>query len=137
MKKTALFLILALAACNSGDKPVFDEVPLPPKTNWQKTELYFGLNIGDTGRVDTADFARFIDTAVTRRFPDGFSIIDVRGHWFDASRKVTVKEPTKLLVVIHEREKGGKALDEIAEAYKMRFHQQSVLRFDYAGEAKF
>ena len=89
-------------------------------------ELIFGRNIGDRLGVGEGEFRRFVDEEVTPRFPDGFTVLDGRGQWRDGG--AIVREPSKVLVVALSDEARDRAqLTAIAEAYKVRFQQQSVL----------
>lgn len=89
-------------------------------------ELYFGRNIGPRLGVSEAKFRAFLDTEVTPRFPDGFTVLDGRGQWRDGG--VIVREPSKVLVVALADEARDRAqLTAVAAAYKARFLQQSVL----------
>ena len=70
--------------------------------------------------------AGFLDAEVTPRFPDGFTVLDARGQWRDGGS--IVREPSKVLVIALSDESRDRAsLSAIADAYKARFRQQSVL----------
>ncbi|HEX2554543.1 MAG TPA: DUF3574 domain-containing protein [Microvirga sp.] len=89
-------------------------------------ELVFGRNIGPRLGVGEAAWRAFLDAEVTPRFPDGFTVLDARGQWRDGA--AIVREPSKVLVVALTDEARDRAsLAAIADAYKARFHQQSVL----------
>jgi Protein of unknown function (DUF3574) len=89
-------------------------------------ELIFGRNIGDRLGVGEGEFRRFVDEEVTPRFPDGFTVLDGHGQWREGGR--IVREPSKVLVVaLVEEERGRAELAAIAEAYKARFRQHSVI----------
>ncbi len=63
---------------------------------------------------------------MTPRFPDGFTVLDARGQWRDAG--AIVREPSKVLVIALQDEARDRAeIAAVAEAYKARFRQQSVL----------
>src|SRR6266446_2018595 len=119
----AFFVALALTSsvsaqlmdCRSGQKPQ------------QIAELMFGRKIGDRIAVTEAQWARFVDREITRRFPDGLTIIDARGQWRDQERNRIVHEPSKVVqIVLPGKAEDIERLTEIAEAYKSRFRQQSV-----------
>jgi Protein of unknown function (DUF3574) len=93
----------------------------------QVAELMFGRKIGDRIGVSEAQWARFLDREITRRFPDGLTVIDTRGQWRDTVRKTIVREPSKLVqIVLPGKPEDDARLNEIAAAYKSRFRQQSV-----------
>ena len=89
-------------------------------------ELVFGRNVGTTRGVGEAAWRAFLDAEVTPRFPDGFTVLDARGQWRDGGS--IVREPSKVLVIALSDESRDRAsLSAIADAYKARFRQQSVL----------
>ena len=93
----------------------------------QVAELMFGRKTGDRMRVSDAAWARFVDREITPRFPAGLTIIDARGQWRDPDRNRIVREPSKLVqIVLPGKDEDQQRLDQIAAAYKSRFHQQSV-----------
>jgi hypothetical protein len=90
-------------------------------------EMMFGRKIGDRIAVTNGAWARFVDREITPRFPDGLSVVDASGQWFDPVRKRVVREPSKIVtLVLRDGEKGQGEIDAIAEAYKKRFQQQAV-----------
>jgi hypothetical protein len=90
-------------------------------------EMLFGRNVGDRLGVSEAAFAHFVAAEVTPRFPDGLTILDARGQWRDR-RGAIILEPSKVVLLTFRDDAGKRAgLDAVADAYKRRFHQQSVL----------
>ncbi|WP_394839220.1 DUF3574 domain-containing protein [Pendulispora rubella] len=93
------------------------------------TELIFGLDRKGTP-IPEADFAAFVDAEITPRFPDGLSIIDVKGQYRMSTGQI-IKEPSKLLLVYHDGSRqNSQKLEDIRTAYKAQFEQESVLRTD-------
>jgi hypothetical protein len=93
----------------------------------QVAELLFGRNIGGRLGVTEAQWARFVDREITPRFPDGPTVIEARGQWRDPARRTIVHEPSKRVeIVLPGRTDDQDRLAAIAQAYKSRFHQQSV-----------
>ncbi len=91
-------------------------------------EVLFGRNIGDRIGVSEAAFARFVDDEVTPRFPDGLTLLDAKGQYRDGRRRVLVREPGKVLLIALNDDADGRArIEAIADAYKRRFNQQSVV----------
>jgi Protein of unknown function (DUF3574) len=120
---TAIILTLALsgsanaqsAACHAGQTPR------------EVAELMFGRKIGDRLGVSETQWGRFVDREISPRFPDGLTVFDAKGEWRDPARKTIIHEPSKVVEIVLP----GKAddldrLNQIAEAYKSRFRQQSV-----------
>ena len=90
-------------------------------------ELYLGRNIAGGGTVTEGAFRRFLDDEVTPRLPNGFTVLDGRGQWREGAGAPIVREATKVLVVALAGERERQRVDEVAEAYKARFRQKSVL----------
>jgi hypothetical protein len=89
-------------------------------------ELVFGRNIGPSLGVSEAAWRDFVDSEVTPRFPDGFTVLEARGQWRDGA--AIVREPSKVLVIaLADETRAHAELAAIAESYKARFRQQSVL----------
>ena len=100
-------------------------------------ELIFGRSLAAGGFVSDADWAKFIDTEVTPRFPDGLSVLDAQGQWRGPDGAV-VREPSKLLLIVIKGTKEAEAkLEAIRAAYKGRFKQQSVLLIEHRECASF
>ena len=90
--------------------------------------LFFGRSRGSIEVVSDAAWQTFLAREVTPRFPDGLTVLDARGQWRD-SIGLTVRERTKLVIILARP--GGEGIrltDEITEAYKRAFGQESVLR---------
>ena len=94
-----------------------------------RTELFFGQSQPD-GRVSEREFDRFVDGAVTPRFPAGLTVLSGLGQFQLADGNI-VEEKSKVLVLLH----GGSAdesaaIDAIRDDYIDAFDQESVLRTD-------
>ena len=96
-----------------------------------RSELYFGT-LKPQGVVTDAEFEAFIDHHVTKRFPDGLTVLKGNGQ-FRGEDRIIRKETSYVLIVLYPdetRERSGRKLNEIREIYKDLFQQQSVLRVD-------
>ena len=85
-----------------------------------------GANVTDD------EFQNFLNEFVTPRFPNGLTVIDVRGQWREDDSTIT-KEPGKVLILLYPRSgrrEAGWKIEEIRAEYKRRFSQQSVMRVD-------
>lgn len=91
-------------------------------------ELFFGRFIGDKLGVSDADWSRFVDEEATPRFPAGLTVLDAAGQYRGADGGL-VKEPSKVLFLLFAPDDAAAPAKaaEIAEAYKRRFQQESVL----------
>lgn len=89
--------------------------------------LYFGT-AKPGGVVSAGEWRRFVDTAVTPRFPDGLTLWAASGQWREEGGSV-VRESSYVLSLVHADDAAAeKAVDEIRKAYRAQFHQESVLR---------
>ena len=94
----------------------------------QIAALWFGRKIGDRVAVTEAKWNRFVDREITPKFPDGLTIVDTRGQWRDVERNKIVREPSKFVtIVLSGREGDNERLQQVIEAYKRQFRQQSVV----------
>ena len=87
----------------------------------------FGRKTGNKVAVTESKWSQFVDREITPRFPDGFSVVDAKGHWRDKFRNQIVNEPSKLVTIVLPG-KGGdnERLGQIVEAYMRQFSQRSV-----------
>src|SRR5262245_34750702 len=93
----------------------------------QVAELLFGRKIGDRLAVSQRSWARFVDREITPRFPDGLTVYDMVGQWRDAARNKIMHEPGKtVMIVLPGKDDDLERLDQVVEAYKSQFRQQSV-----------
>ena len=125
MRLTALIAAAAVCASAAAASPASacPEGLRPAKT----AQLFFGRSIAPTGEVSDADWRAFLDAEVSPRFPDGLSVSDVYGQWKSPAGDF-VREDSKALFIVLAGKPGERArLDLIRDAYKRRFHQQSVL----------
>ncbi|CAK8714696.1 hypothetical protein KKHLCK_03755 [Candidatus Electrothrix laxa] len=96
-----------------------------------KVELYFGLNIPDGGKIDPATWQMFVDNEVTPRFPKGLTIKEVSGQWQDEKTGRTVREPSRVLMILYKPStETARAIEDIRTTYKKKFRQDSVMRLD-------
>ena len=90
--------------------------------------LFFGRDIPGGGTVSDADWASFLEEVVTPRFPDGLTVWRADGQWLDEEGR-TIREPVLVVEVLHpSRVEHDRAVAEIADEYRRRFHQEAVLR---------
>ncbi len=90
-------------------------------------ELIFGRSIGGRVAVSDEQWMLFLDTEITPRFPDGLTVFEAAGQWWDQNNKRITREPSKIvLIVLPGKTEDIPRLNEIAEAYKRSFGQQSV-----------
>ena len=64
---------------------------------WMRTELYFGTNRRG-GEVSDDEFASFVDSEITPRFPDGLTLLTGYGQFLN-SQGVLIRERSKVLIL--------------------------------------
>ena len=95
-----------------------------------RLELLFGTSRPQGGVVTEKEWAMFLDTEVTPRFPAGLTVLNGPGQWRGGDGRVA-KEQSRILVIWHEPNDRTEAdIEAIRSAYKARFAQQSVMRVD-------
>jgi hypothetical protein len=98
-----------------------------PAKRMERLELIFGLS-SKQGPVTPRAWKTFVAREVTPRFPDGFNIFEGHGQWRDKQGKIG-QEPSRLLLIWYEADATSDTkIEAIRDAYKKRFHQESVLR---------
>ena len=120
-----LALTLPLALAGDGNAQLVD--CLGGQRPTQVAELMFGRNIGGRIGVSEGDFGRFVDREIISRFPNGLTVFNAAGEWRDQASNKIVREPSKVVQIVLPGQVDDIArLNEIVEAYKSRFKQQSV-----------
>ncbi|KAM3114198.1 DUF3574 domain-containing protein [Phormidesmis sp. 146-33] len=95
-----------------------------------RTELFFGLSKPDNSQVTNEEFQSFVSRVVTPRFPDGLTLVTARGQFRNASGQI-IQERSRLLILLYPFERdSSQKVEQIREAYKRAFQQESVLRVD-------
>ena len=62
------------------------------------------------------------------RFPEGLTLYTTAGQWRDRASNKIMREPSKVVqIVLPGHDDDMTRLSEIAETYKARFKQQSVI----------
>jgi Protein of unknown function (DUF3574) len=93
----------------------------------QVAELLFGRKIGDRIAVTEGKWGRFVDREITPRFPDGLTVYSTLGQWRDTATNKIIREPSKIvMLVLPGKDDDLERINQIAEAYKSQFRQQSV-----------
>lgn len=95
-----------------------------------RSDLFFGSSKPDRSEVSAAEFQQFVDRVVTPLFPDGLTLMTAKGQYRDSQGKL-VAERSQLLTLLYPiNPESSKKIDQIREAYKQAFRQESVLRVD-------
>jgi hypothetical protein len=126
MNSKLLRLAVAVLVLAPGAAPAQLSCATPQKPMLE-VEMMFGRNIGGKPGVSEAQWRAFLAREVTPRFPDGLTVYDARGQWRNPQTKAISRERTKVVMIAMPPDAGNEArLQEIIEAYKTRFKQQSV-----------
>lgn len=120
MRVPTVALALLLTACVSTDPRI--------GVTGVADRLYCGLE-QDGRDIADADIQRFIAEVVETRFAEGFTIWTAEGRWRGGGAGDDGKERTLVIEIVHPY---GHQFDtrvrEIADEYRRRFAQQSVMR---------
>jgi hypothetical protein len=119
----------------------------PPRptdiATWTRTELFFGLSRPDGSPITDAEWDRFVQSAITPRFPAGFTVVPAQGH-FGSPDQSPHQEPARILILLHpamadrpNHQDTTPKIDAIAREFASRFNQESVLRIDFPVRARF
>jgi hypothetical protein len=107
----------AATACRIGDPMV-------------ETMLYMGM-LRPGGSISRFEFQQFVEKEVAPRWKEGFTILEGQGLWLSEQRNITEREPTHVLVRLHDGSAEASAqVDDIRAAYIKAFEQDAVLRTD-------
>jgi hypothetical protein len=90
-------------------------------------ELFFGRAIKGREPLTDAEWAEFAAQIITPNFPDGFTVFDGEGQWRNPGTGHIARDPTKILLVAAKPEPDlARRLAAVIDAYKTKFHQQSI-----------
>jgi hypothetical protein len=136
LRGTALAVLLAVAGCAAPDLAVCSPAERAQGCSI-RTELYFGLSLPDGTFLSDAEWQGFLADTVTPLFPDGFTVLAGDGQWRDPASGKIGREPSRVLVIIHDKSDDDERIAALIGAYKKSFLQQSVLRVDMKATARF
>lgn len=96
--------------------------PLKPML---RAELFFGRTVGDRFGVTDRLWQNYVDRELMPRFPDGFTVLDGRGHWREDDS--IMREASKIVIVVapDSIELRGR-IDAAISVYTRQFKQKSV-----------
>jgi uncharacterized protein DUF3574 len=96
-----------------------------------RTDLFFGSSRPDGSTVTDEEFEGFLKREITSLFPDGLTLLVGTGQ-FKNSKGEIIQEKSRLLILLYPfRETGSNGrIEQIRDAYKSVFGQESVLRAD-------
>ena len=91
-----------------------------------RTTLYFGL-ARPKGSVTELEWQIFLRDEVTRRFPDGLTVWEAEGQWRSPAGSIDHEQSKVVLLVHPDTAAARQSVQEVIEAYRKTFEQQSVL----------
>ncbi len=95
-----------------------------------ETMLFMGLS-SPQGAVSADAFQLFVETEVTPRWKEGYTLLDAQGLWLSEARKVTERESSRVLLRLHDDTLAASAdIEAIRAAYIKTFAQDAVGRTD-------
>jgi hypothetical protein len=119
----AIAVLVSLSACASLPKAGCGGHERPAVAD----KLYFG-SAGPHGQVTEAQWSRFLQSAITPRFPQGLTVLAATGQWL-GNDGVPVSEMTHVLQIVHPSSDADETrVTQIIAAYRSQFEQESVLR---------
>lgn len=101
--------------------------PFPGQTRMLQVQMFFGQQDQDGHPIKAPAFKKFLETAVTPRFPEGFTVYDGEGQWLDNDTHKLAHEKSKILQV-HAPDSAAirKNVEELSRIYRETFHQKAV-----------
>lgn len=143
---SSLLVVLLAAGCATSTSPTPASAPATsasPATRCAAGEqafvgdlLYFGTTTPG-GIVSADDWADFLRTSVTPRFPQGLSVWPAAGQWLGKDGKIA-RESSFVLNVVHADDDASEhAIQAIRRDYETRFAQEAVLRVKSAACVSF
>jgi hypothetical protein len=136
LRGMALAAALGLVGCAAPAPPLCSAAELERHCAIA-SELFLGLSRPDGSVLSEAEFHSFLADVVTPLFPDGFTVLSGEGQWRDPATGRIGREPSRVLVIVHDKPGDDDRIDALIAAYKKTFLQQSVLRVDLKSVATF
>jgi hypothetical protein len=124
-----LLCALSLAACDTlaSKQASVPACPLPGQERYAIAQLFFGRDIPGRGPLTDAEWNDFAAHAITPQFPDGFTVMDGDGQWYDQASGKLIHERSKILLVAADPDSDLKArIGSVIAAYRRQFKQRSV-----------
>jgi hypothetical protein len=125
-------------APNSSAQPAaqsgVDEQRKPAAEMFLRTELFFGTEKPDGSEISKDEFRKFLKEEITRRFPDGLTVLTGTGQFRDLETDKVIREKSMVLILLYPLgawNESNEKIEQIRKVYKERFKQQSVLRVDH------
>src|ERR1043165_8552496 len=113
-------IILTLSSCSRTNRTTGSEKVMAD-------QLFFGRNVKGVQVVSDSAWSNFLADIVTPRFPKGFTFWPATGQWRYGNDQIE-REASFVLELLHPPSMAADSnIIAITAAYKLRFHQESVL----------
>ena len=90
-------------------------------------QLFFGRSVPGRPPLTDQEWTQFAADVVTPNLPDGFTALDADGQWQNPATRRISQERTKVIIVaVPDTPAAAAAISAVKEAYRTRFHQQSI-----------
>jgi len=124
----SLILVIALSLVRADASPARSEAcPIAGEHRMGVVHLYFGRSIRGRSPLTNAEWDTFAAEVLTRSFPNGFTAYDGDGQWLNPKTGAVVRERTRIVTVAAQDSRALAAgVAAVADAYRKRFHQDSV-----------
>jgi len=128
MRRSVAALAFLMVACATA--PLVEHSVLADR-------LFCGRSIPGGGSVSDEEWSAFVDGVVTPRFPDGLTIWRADGQWRGKDGQL-VHEQVMVIEILHPASlELDRAITEIADEYRRRFHQDAVMRVTLPARMEF
>jgi hypothetical protein len=124
-----LFCAFVLAACDTlaPRQAAAPACPLAGQGRYAVVQLFFGREIAGRGAISDAEWTDFAARAIAPQFPDGFTVIDGAGQWYDQASGKLIREQTKILLVAADPDSDLKTrIGSVIADYRAHFQQRTV-----------
>src|SRR5688500_12283714 len=117
-----LTLTIPMNAWTQQAAPTLERQATVRAERYYRTELYLGRSIPGGRMVGVDEWETFLSDVVTPLFPDGFTVLDGRGQYREASGAIA-REPSHVLVFLYrkaDRKTASASVERIRAEYKKR-----------------
>lgn len=102
-------------------------MPVAQRTPHDRGPAVFGWDVDGRGPVTKDEWSSFVVHVIAEEFPDGFTVTDGEGAWFDPKAKSMIHEDSKIVLIVTRQSPGlASKLTHMMDVYKTQFHQHSV-----------
>jgi len=127
MRLVVMLACCFVAGCSTFMSKAHNNCTAPAAQPLTRIELFFGRDIPGRAPLTDAEWTDFAAQIITAQFPDGFTVYDGEGQWFDQRTGRLIREKSKILIAAADPDSDlASRIGAVTDAYRQRFHQQSV-----------